>query len=110
MSSPLPRPGDGPRARRETANKQSRILALICAAIAVAMIAAAAAVGGHVSTPTGGAGPQTSAPDPQIDTNPALLASTAGQVNGESVDGIEALGREQLLFHIHAHLAIYVNG
>jgi hypothetical protein len=47
---------------------------------------------------------------PQIDTNPALLASTAGQARGEPVDGIEAGSMEQLLFHIHAHLAIYVHG
>jgi hypothetical protein len=45
-----------------------------------------------------------------MDANPALLASTAGQVHGETVDGIEALHKEQLLFHIHAHLAIYVDG
>jgi hypothetical protein len=52
----------------------------------------------------------TNAAAPQIDTNPALLASTAGQARGEPVDGIEAGSMEQLLFHIHAHLAIYVHG
>ena len=52
----------------------------------------------------------TNASAPQIDTNPALLASTAGQARGETVDGIEAGGMEQLLFHIHAHLAIYLHG
>lgn len=52
----------------------------------------------------------TDASAPQIDTNPALLASTAGQARGEPVDGIEAGSMEQLLFHIHAHLAIYVHG
>jgi hypothetical protein len=46
----------------------------------------------------------------QIDTNPALLASTAGQADGEPVDGIEGGSMEQLRFHIHAHLAMYVNG
>lgn len=100
-----------PTVREVTAKRQSRILALICAAIALAMIAVAAVVSGHTSTPTrGGSGPQPSAPDPQIDTNPALLASTAGQVHGESVDGVDAGHMEQLLFHIHAHLAIYVRG
>jgi hypothetical protein len=52
----------------------------------------------------------TNAAAPQTDTNPALLASTAGQARGEPVDGIEAGTMEQLLFHIHAHLAIYAQG
>jgi hypothetical protein len=52
----------------------------------------------------------TNSSAPQIDTNPELLASTAGQARGEPVDGIEAGSMEQLLFHIHAHLAIYVHG
>jgi hypothetical protein len=52
----------------------------------------------------------TTAGAPQIDTNAALLASTAGQAGGQPVDGIEAGSMEQLVFHIHAHLAIYVNG
>jgi hypothetical protein len=100
-------PGD---AGLSTAKRQSGILSLMCAAIAIAMIAVAALVGGHPSAPAGDEGPPAAAPDSQMDTNPALLASTAGQVHGEAVDGIEALHKEQLLFHIHAHLAIYVHG
>jgi hypothetical protein len=100
-------PGDAGLA---TARRQSGILSLSCAAIAVAMIAAAAVVGGHPSTASGGRGVPALSPDPQMDTNAALLAPTAGQVHGEPVDGIEALHKEQLLFHIHAHLAIYVHG
>ena len=74
---------------------------------AVVVIAAAALVAfivvGHHPKPadTGSA---------QIDNNPALLASTAGQAGGEPLDGIEAGAMEQTLFHIHSHLAIYVNG
>jgi hypothetical protein len=71
---------------------------LIVAAALVAIIV----VGRHPTS--------TNAAAPQIDTNPALLASTAGQARGEPVDGIEAGSMEQLLFHIHAHLAIYVHG
>lgn len=44
------------------------------------------------------------------DTNSQLLATTAGQHTGEPVNGIKSNDHEQILFHVHAHLAIYVNG
>ena len=40
----------------------------------------------------------------------APLASTASSAHGQRVDGIGCLGSEQTLFHIHAHLTIFVNG
>jgi hypothetical protein len=41
-----------------------------------------------------------------------LLASTASfdDAGTQPVDGISCLGNEQLLFHIHSHLAVFVNG
>lgn len=42
--------------------------------------------------------------------NSGLLASTAGQATGETIDGVGSNDTEQVLFHIHAHLAMYVNG
>jgi hypothetical protein len=44
-----------------------------------------------------------------IPSAPAL-ASTATRATGHSVDGIECQSSEQTLFHIHAHLTIFVNG
>jgi hypothetical protein len=41
---------------------------------------------------------------------PPLLAGTAAEAGGRPVDGIECEVRERLLFHIHAHLAIFVDG
>jgi hypothetical protein len=38
------------------------------------------------------------------------LAPVWGGLNGQSVDGVSANTSEQLAYHIHAHLAIYVNG
>jgi hypothetical protein len=38
------------------------------------------------------------------------LAPLTGQASGGVVDGIGAGNTEQLAFHIHAHLAVYVNG
>ncbi|MBO0831758.1 MAG: hypothetical protein J2P28_13020 [Actinobacteria bacterium] len=40
----------------------------------------------------------------------AALASTATAASGKSVDGISCNTNEQLIFHIHAHLTIMVNG
>jgi hypothetical protein len=38
------------------------------------------------------------------------LASTATAATGKAVDGISCQANEQTIFHIHAHLAIFVNG
>ena len=38
------------------------------------------------------------------------LASTATVANGKTVDGISCDTSEQLVFHIHAHLTVFVNG
>jgi hypothetical protein len=40
----------------------------------------------------------------------ASLAGTAASVTGQPVDGISCQSSEQTIFHIHAHLTIFVNG
>ena len=40
----------------------------------------------------------------------AALASTANAVTGQAKDGISCQSSEQTLFHIHAHLTVFVNG
>ena len=40
----------------------------------------------------------------------APLTGTATKATGQRVDGIECQGSEQVLFHIHAHLTLFVNG
>jgi len=42
--------------------------------------------------------------------SPTLLASTDGQAQGQPVDGISCDTSEQVVYHIHAHLAVYTNG
>jgi hypothetical protein len=68
-------------------------------ALAALVVAAAGGCGGghHASTTTaqGATGP---------------LASTDGEASGQPVDGIKCERDEQVLFHIHAHLAVYVDG
>jgi hypothetical protein len=44
-----------------------------------------------------------------VPAGPAL-ASTATAATGQPVDGISCETSEQTLFHIHAHLTIFVNG
>ena len=38
------------------------------------------------------------------------LASTASKATGKTVDGISCDTTEQLVYHIHAHLTVFVNG
>jgi hypothetical protein len=40
----------------------------------------------------------------------AALASIATAVTGQAKDGISCQSSEQTLFHIHAHLTVFVNG
>jgi hypothetical protein len=40
----------------------------------------------------------------------ATLAAPAASVTGQKVDGIGCQSMEQTLFHVHAHLTIFVNG
>jgi hypothetical protein len=41
---------------------------------------------------------------------PALLATTDGMAQGQTVDGISCQTAEQVVYHIHAHLAVYTSG
>jgi hypothetical protein len=51
------------------------------------------------------------ATDPSIDKSTSLLATTAHQSDGATVDGVVGSNEmENLAYHIHAHLTIYVNG
>jgi hypothetical protein len=58
--------------------------------------------------PPGQAGPLGSEAVPVPNAPPA--ASAATKATGQQVDGIECSSSEQTLFHIHAHLTIFVDG
>lgn len=51
-----------------------------------------------------------SAPDAEADTDATLLAPAGDVAQSGAVDGITCDSTEQTLFHIHAHLAVYVHG
>ncbi len=41
-------------------------------------------------------------------TTPVALGTTQGEAVGRTVDGIQCQTQEQVLYHIHAHLAVFV--
>ena len=114
------------RLRAEEARRKRRRLWLISGIAAVVVIAAAVGItlgvsGGGGSGPdlapisslgalqaapaAGGLGPE------QVPVPPAaMLAGPSASVTGQNVDGIGCQSMEQTLFHIHAHLTVFVNG
>ncbi len=51
-----------------------------------------------------------STPAAATNTTPNALAQAWDGLTGQTVDGVSAQTQEQVAYHIHAHLAIYVNG
>ena len=93
-----PRPGRGPvAAARSTGNRRWHWAGAGAVAVFTALVLVGVSLTGHAGT----LGAE--------DHNPALLAPNRNQ-SGAAVDGIEASPNEQVLFHIHAHLGIYVDG
>jgi hypothetical protein len=78
---------------RRRAKPNRRRLAFIAGAIAAFLILAALIVVNQLPN-----------------NSPALLAGTDGQAQGQTVDGISCNTSEQVVYHIHAHLAVYTNG
>jgi hypothetical protein len=59
----------------------------------------------HPAPAPGAAGPE-GVPVPAV----APLAGPAASTTGQTIDGVGCQSMEQTLFHIHAHLTIFVNG
>ncbi|MBO0816863.1 MAG: hypothetical protein J2P30_17190 [Actinobacteria bacterium] len=119
------------QARAAEARRRRRQRWLI--ALGAVVIVAGAAVGIALAVTSGGSasnsasslkltslstlGPLKPAPSPgpngpegvPIPSGPPL-ASTATKATGQPVDGIRCDTSEQVLFHIHAHLTVFVNG
>jgi len=121
-------------ALKETAQRRRRLTLAGTAALAV--IAAAAAVvaiesGGSTSSRLAKQGsvpqltlsslvslghlqrpppPTSLGPEGIPAPNARALAGTGSIASGQTVDGIQCQGGEQTLFHIHAHLTVFVDG
>lgn len=92
--------------RREE-ERAKRRRSLIGGGIGVVVLGAVAA--GIVAIwPHNSSSPST-APVADSDTATGLLAK-AQTVTGQTIDGVSENTTEQVAYHIHAHLAIYVNG
>ena len=76
----------------------------IGAVIVGAIVAVVLLARGSASGPT-----PTFPPAPSPTLNPAALAAP-GSPSGSPIDGIQCQTAEQVVYHIHAHLAVYVNG
>ena len=62
------------------------------------------------SPPTSGPAPGSSASTTTTTASGSILAPAGVTDQTTAVDGISCNSTEQLVFHIHAHLAVYVNG
>lgn len=100
---------------RKTGRKMKRkgSSGLRWAGVLVAAVVGLAACSSSPSTspPTSGPGPGSSASTSTTTAaSGSLLAPTGVTDQTTAVDGISCNSTEQLVFHIHAHLAVYVNG
>lgn len=121
------------QARAHEAQRQRRRLVL---SVAAAVIVVAAAATGIALAVSGGGGQAGSPSSPHLALAPlatlgslkpapapapagpegvpipkaAPLASTAKKATGGTVDGISCQTSEQTIFHIHAHLTVFVDG
>jgi hypothetical protein len=92
-------------ARRAHARRKRRRVAVAAMATALVLLGGAVAVTGNGASHTAPAGPE-GVPIPDA----LALAGDDARSAGAPVDGIECQGGEQVLFHIHAHLTVFVDG
>lgn len=92
-------------ALRENERKRRQRMWIISMIVAVVVIGGIVAIGLTV-----GHGKKSAAADQSIDHSGKLLADTSHGATGRTVDGISSGTSEQLAFHVHSHLQIYVNG
>jgi hypothetical protein len=120
MPNSRQRRGPGFLAAQRRAERRRRVLLWVSAVV----VAAAAAVGITAAVHTGSAHASATAPtDAATDvlTGPPgpegivleqgqQLAPASTAATGQTVDGIQCNANEQVAYHIHTHLSIYVNG
>jgi hypothetical protein len=75
--------------------------AILVAVVAIAAFGTVQAINGSSSASGSAQTTPTAAP---------ALASTAGAATGQTVGGIPCEANEGTTYHVHAHLAVYVNG
>jgi hypothetical protein len=108
------------RAAQRRAERSRRVLIWVAAAVVVAAAAAGITAAVHsgsrhtavqgssdvaTSVLTGPAGPEGI-----VLEEGQLLAPASMAADGQTIDGIQCNASEQVAYHIHAHLTVYVNG
>lgn len=95
------------RAIKASGNRGGQWLRIGLPALVVLIVAAVVIVG--VVLTNRGKTPSNAVPS-NGDHSTAILADTSHDATGDTVDGVQSNGGEQLVYHIHAHLAMYVDG
>ncbi|WP_052441668.1 hypothetical protein [Streptacidiphilus anmyonensis] len=93
------------RAAERRAERRRRVLIAAGAVVVVGGIIAVVVVNFPSSSSSSGTGPEGIA----LQSGP-VLASVSSAASGQTVDGISCDASEQVAYHIHSHLAVYVNG
>jgi hypothetical protein len=105
-------PGKGkpppPRRRKRKMDKKTVIGVVTTVLVLGLVIFFAFTVGSGSPPPTVGAG--ANGPEKVAIPNGAVLAAINTAVYGQVIDGIKCEVNEQVVYHIHAHLAIFVDG
>jgi hypothetical protein len=100
--------------RKAEASRQRNVtIAMVVGGVVLLAGAGYAAVLGihSINHKTAVAAASAQATDPSIDKSTSILASTADQSTGGTVDGVVGSNEmENLNYHIHSHLTIYING
>jgi hypothetical protein len=121
------RPGEGSARQRSAAflaaqrraDRRRRLLIWVAAAVVVAAaggITAAARVGSVHASAKGSSDVATGVltgpvgPEGIVLEQGPLLGPASTAADGQTIDGIQCNASEQVAYHIHSHLAIYVNG
>ena len=99
--------------KAEAARQRNVTIAMVVGGVILLAGAGTAAVIaiGHTTHKEAVAAASKQASDPSIDKNTDILASTAHQATGEKIDGVVGSNEmENLNYHIHSHLTMYING
>ncbi|MEY9848724.1 hypothetical protein [Streptacidiphilus sp. MAP5-3] len=93
------------QAAARQAERRRRLLLIVGAVIVAAAVVVVIVLNFPKSSTTSNRGPEGIT----VESGPAL-ASISSAASGKPVDGISCDASEQVAYHIHTHLAVYVNG
>jgi hypothetical protein len=90
------------------AERRKRYLTFGGIAVAVAVVLAVTVV--FYLSHSASAGTQTQAANSSVNSQSTPASSTSQALSPLALDNIDCNGTEQLTYHVHAHLSLYING